>query len=276
MKRFILAANRAGYQKKMMICNCAWRIGIRIEVKSCSIFRADTQMLRATLVYIFVGLYIVLVAPFTMFWTLLARNARLFYRWARVCIRAAGWISGTRLNVEGTDKILPGKTYVFLSNHLGNFDGPVLSVVIPRDLRALMKQEMMQIPILSWVLKQVQFIPIDRRNSQKAQESIDLGADRLRQGLSFFAFPEGTRSRTGKLGEFKKGVFIMAIKAQVPIIPVTILGTDRIQPPGKYNIRPGTVRVIFHDPISTEGMTLEDRNRLIQLTRNAIASRLPA
>jgi 1-acyl-sn-glycerol-3-phosphate acyltransferase len=210
-----------------------------------------------------------------MFWTLITRNARLLYRWGRFCIRAAGWISGARLNVEGNDKILPGKTYVFLSNHLGNFDGPALCIAVPRDLRAMMKQEMMRIPILSSVLKQVKFVPIDRRNSQKAQESIDLGAVRLRQGLSFFAFPEGTRSRTGKLGEFKKGVFIMAIKAQAPIIPVTILGTNRIQPPGKYKILPGTIRVIFHDPISTEGMTIEDRNRLIQLTRDAIASKLP-
>jgi 1-acyl-sn-glycerol-3-phosphate acyltransferase len=232
-------------------------------------------MFRATLVYLFVGLYVLLAAPFVMCWTLIARNSRLLYRVARFCIRTAGWISGVRLKVEGRDRILPGKTYVFLSNHLGNFDGPMLCHVVPRDLKALIKQEMMNIPILSLVLKQVEFVPIDRRNPKKAQEGIDLGAARLKQGKSFFAFPEGTRSRSGKLGEFKKGVFIMAIKAQTPIIPVTILGTDKIQPPGVYKIKPGQIRVFFHDPISTEGMTIEDRNRLVQFTRNAIASRLP-
>jgi 1-acyl-sn-glycerol-3-phosphate acyltransferase len=194
---------------------------------------------------------------------------------ARFSIRTAGWIAGVKVRVLGREKILPGKTYVFLSNHLGNFDGPVLCHVIPRDLKALVKKEMMRIPIFSLVLKQVQFVPIERLNPKKAQEGIDLGASRLREGKSFFAFPEGTRSRNGSLGEFKKGVFIMAIKAQASVVPVTILGSNKIQPPGQYRIRPGIIQVIFHDAISTEGMDLEDRNRLVQLTRDAIASKLP-
>jgi 1-acyl-sn-glycerol-3-phosphate acyltransferase len=199
----------------------------------------------------------------------------LIYVLARFSIRTAGWIAGVKVRVLGREKILPGKTYVFLSNHLGNFDGPVLCHVIPRDLKALVKKEMMRIPIFSLVLKQVQFVPIERLNPKKAQEGIDLGASRLREGKSFFAFPEGTRSRNGSLGEFKKGVFIMAIKAQASVVPVTILGSNKIQPPGQYRIRPGIIQVIFHDAISTEGMDLEDRNRLVQLTRDAIASKLP-
>jgi 1-acyl-sn-glycerol-3-phosphate acyltransferase len=232
-------------------------------------------MIRATLVYLFIGLFMILMAPPVMLWTLLSGDSRFLYRVARFCIRISGWISGVRLLVEGRDKIQPGKTYVFLSNHLGNFDGPVLCHVVPRDLRALIKQEMMRIPILSLVLKQVRFVPIDRRNPKKAQAGIDLAAQRLKEGLSFFAFPEGTRSRNGRLGEFKKGAFIMAIQARTPVIPVTIWGTDKIQAPGKYAVRRGAVRVIFHDPISTEEMSLDDRNQLIQRTRVAIESRLP-
>ena len=231
-------------------------------------------MLRATFVYAFVGLYTLLVAPFALLWTLASRSPRLLYRLARFCILIAGWISGLSLLVEGKDKIKSGQTYVFLSNHLGNYDGPALCYVVPRDLRALIKQEMMRIPILSLVLKQVEFVPVDRLNPKKAQAGIDLGVTRLGEGKSFFAFPEGTRSRNGQLGVFKKGVFIMAIRAQVPVIPVTIIGTNKIQQPGKYRIRPGTIHVIFHDPVPTEGMNLEDRNRLIQLTREAIESRL--
>ncbi len=233
-------------------------------------------MIRATLIYLFIGLFILLTAPPVMLWTLLSGDSRFLYRAGRFCIRLSGWISGVRLVVEGSNKIQPGKTYVFLSNHLGNFDGPVLCHIIPRDLRALIKQEMMRIPILSLVLKQVGFVPVDRRNPKKSQASIDLAAQRLKEGLSFFAFPEGTRSRNGRLGEFKKGAFIMALKAKTPVIPVTILGTDKVQAPGKYPIRRGTVHVIFHDPISTEEMSLEDRNLLIQRTRDAIESRLPA
>jgi 1-acyl-sn-glycerol-3-phosphate acyltransferase len=211
-----------------------------------------------------------------MLWTLVAGNSVVLYKMARFCIRAAGWMSGVRVIVQGREKILPGKNYVFLSNHQGNFDGPMLCHVIPRDLKALIKKEIMRLPVLSLVLRQVQFVPIERQNPKQAQLGIELGARLLKEGKSFFAFPEGTRSRDGRLGEFKKGVFLMAIKAQTPIIPITILDSNRVQPPGYYGIRPGSIHVIFHDPIETTGMDMEDRNRLVQLTRDAIASALPS
>ncbi len=229
-------------------------------------------MIQATLVYLFVGLYVLIMAPFGMLWTLMSGNSALIYRLARFCIRAAGWMCGVRVDVRGREKLAPGTTYVFLSNHQGNFDGPVLVHAIPRDWSALIKKEMMKLPVLSLVLKQVKFIPIERSNPQKARAAIEYGSKLLAAGKSFLAFPEGTRSRDGRLGEFKKGVFIMAIEAQAPVVPVTILDSAKVQPPGKYGIRPGHIQVIFHDPIETKGMTLEDRDRLVQLTRSAIAS----
>lgn len=231
-------------------------------------------MIRATLVYLFVALYIVIMGPLGMLWTHMSGNSALIYRLARFCIRAAGWMGGVRVHVQGREKIAPGTTYVFLSNHQGNFDGPVLVHAIPRDWSALIKKEMMKLPVLSLVLKQVKFIPIERSNPQKARAAIEYGSKLLAAGKSFLAFPEGTRSRDGRLGEFKKGVFIMAIEAQAPVVPVTILDSAKVQPPGKYGIRPGHIQVIFHDPIETKGMTLEDRDRLVQLTRSAIASSL--
>ena len=231
-------------------------------------------MLRATLVYVFVGVYILTLAPFALLWSIASRDNRLLYILARVCIRAAGLISGVRVQIKGQEKIAPAVAYVFLSNHQGNFDGPVLMHAIPRDCKALIKQEMMKLPVLSLVMKQVQFVPIERLNPKQAQTGIELGARLLANGHCFFAFPEGTRSRDGRLGEFKKGVFIMAIKAQVPVMPVTIAGSLAIQPRGKYSVRPGCIEVIFHDPIPTAGRTLDDRNRLVQLTRKAIESGL--
>jgi 1-acyl-sn-glycerol-3-phosphate acyltransferase len=221
-------------------------------------------------------LYILLAAPIAMLWALVVRDSSLIYKLARFCIRTAGWMSGVRVTVQGQEKILLGKNYVFLANHQSNFDGPMLCHVIPRDWKALIKKEMMRLPVLSLVLKQVQFVPIERQNSKQAQMGLEMGVQLLKEGKSFIAFPEGTRSRNGQLGEFKKGVFIMAIKAQAPIIPVTILDSNKIQPPGYYGIRPGTIQVVFHDAIETKGMNIEDRNRLVQLTRDAIASRIPA
>jgi 1-acyl-sn-glycerol-3-phosphate acyltransferase len=233
-------------------------------------------MIRATLVYAFVSVYILLLAPAAMLWCILTENCSLLYRLARFCIRTAGWMCGVRVAIQGIENISPGKTYVFLSNHQSNFDGPVLLHAIPRDWKALIKKEMMRLPVFSLVLKQVQFVPIERLNPKQAHAGIELGAKLLKEGKSFLAFPEGTRSRNGQMGEFKKGVFIMAIKAQIPVVPITILDSDKILPPRKYAIRPGWIRVIFHDPIVTEGLSLEARNQLIQDTRKAIASALPS
>jgi 1-acyl-sn-glycerol-3-phosphate acyltransferase len=231
-------------------------------------------MIRATLVYLFMGLYILLLAPFSMLWVLLSGNGTLIYHLARFCIRVAGLMCSVHVIIRGKEKIKPGITYVFVSNHQGNFDAPVLVHAIPRDWSALIKKEMMHLPVLSLVLRQVQFVPIERLNPKNSHRGIERGALLLSKGKSFLAFPEGTRSRDGRLGEFKKGAFVMAIKSQTPIIPITILNSAKVQPPGAYAIRSGCIDVIFHDPIETRGLTLDDRVALVHKTRAVIASAL--
>ena len=127
------------------------------------------QLARATLVYAFVGLFILVVAPAAMLWTVVSGNTSFIYRAAHFCIRTAGWLSRVRVRLEGREKIRPGQNYLFVSNHQGNFDGPVLFHAIPREFRALIKKEMMQIPVLSVLLKQVGFVPIDRSNPASAR-----------------------------------------------------------------------------------------------------------
>lgn len=232
-------------------------------------------MVRATIVYLFVSLYILLMSPIAILYALVTKDTTLPYSLARFCIRVAGSMSRIRVRIRGREKILPGQTYLFLSNHQANLDGPLLTNAIPRDIRALIKKEMMRIPIFSILLRQVGFVPIDRKDPPAAWASINEGARRLARGYSFIAFPEGTRSRDGRLGEFKKGAFVMALKARIPIMPVTVLNTREVQPPGTYFIRPGQVEVIFHDPIPTNNLTLDDRNQLAEMTRAAIASALP-
>jgi 1-acyl-sn-glycerol-3-phosphate acyltransferase len=231
--------------------------------------------IRATFVYFFVGLFIIVMAPVSLAWVLVTKNTDLFYTLARFCIRLAGLMCGIRVKISGREKIQPGQAYLFLSNHQGNFDGPVLCHAIPRNWKALIKREMMRLPVLSLVMKKIQFVPIDRLNPGKAHASIEDAAKLLAAGHSFIAFPEGTRSRDGQLGIFKKGAFIMALKAHMPIMPISIVNSRKIQPPGVYPIRPGTIEVIFHDPISTEKMVLGDREKLIEMTRAAISSGLP-
>lgn len=231
-------------------------------------------MIRATLVYFFIGTYVLICAPIGLLWNLYVKDARLLFCLSRFCIRAAGVLAGVRISVDGRDKIPNIQTCVFLSNHQGNFDGPVLLCVLGRDLRAVVKKEMMRLPVLSLILHAMDFVPLERANPKQARAGIERGARLIGEGKSFFAFPEGTRSRDGSLGEFKKGVFIMAIKAEATIVPITITNSAAIQPPGRYGIRPGRIRIVIHDPIETRGMTFDDRNTLSRQTRAAIASAL--
>lgn len=232
-------------------------------------------MIRATLVYVFVSLYVLIMTPIAFLWAWISGDAPFIYRAGRFCLYIAGWMCGVKVRARGKEILSSGQTFLFLSNHQGNLDAPVIiCCVADRHLRALFKKEMMRIPLLPKAMKKVGFVPIDRTDPASAHASLDDAAKMLRDGNSFFAFPEGTRSRDGSLGPFKKGVFYMAIKAGVPVVPVTIKNTNVLQPPGSYRICPGTVEVTFHNPIPTSELHVEDRDRLIEAVRTAIAAAL--
>ncbi len=227
-------------------------------------------MIRATLVYVFISVYLLVMAPVTFLWAYLSGSPVFIYRAGRFCLCVAGWMCGLKVLVRGREKLSAEQTYLFLSNHQANLDSPLIICVAGRILRTVFKQEMTKIPVLAQAMMKVGCLPIDRSDPARAHACLDEGTRMLKEGHSFFAFPEGTRSRNGALGPFKKGVFYMAIKAGVPVVPVTIRNSSAIQPPGSYAIRPGTVEVIFHDPIPTAQLQIEDRDRLIEATRTAI------
>jgi 1-acyl-sn-glycerol-3-phosphate acyltransferase len=160
-----------------------------------------------------------------------------------------------------------------MANHQSNCDPPALLAILPPVL-VMVKKEFFRIPILGAGMLARGFIPVDRRNRGQALEAVEKGVQALKAGKSFLVYPEGTRSPDGRLQSFKKGVFVMALKAGAPIVPISVSGSNKIMPKGKFVMRPGGVRITFHEPILTEGSTIEDRQVIIERVRQAILAGL--
>ncbi len=219
--------------------------------------------------------YVALVALLTpvllVFWPLGIRDPLLrVAKWAMAVSRR---ILGLKIEVSGLENVEPGRSYVYMANHLSFLDGPLLFYVIPQRVRVILKKSVFRIPIVGPGMRFVGFVPVDRKRASGGKRSIDEAARMMKgRGYSFLIFPEGTRSRTGKLQPFKRGGFFLALAAQVPIVPITIKGTFELMPKGRIFPRRGLIRVIFHPPVETAGRTVEDIPALLEAVRQAIAS----
>ncbi len=186
--------------------------------------------------------------------------------WARRLLKAARVPVRTR----GMEHVPAGQPVVYVSNHQSWFDILALASTIPGTMRFMSKKELAKVPVFGPAMRHAGHIFIDRYHRQRAFEAYEETALAVRAGMSAVVFAEGTRSRTGDLLPFKKGPFVFAIAAQVPVIPVYCAGTFTILPKGSIRIRPRPVTLMFGRPIPTAGMTYDDRERLMQQARAAI------
>ncbi len=160
---------------------------------------------------------------------------------------------------------------ILMVNHQSYFDIPVVYSLIRQPMVALAKKSLFQIPVFGWALRLMGFVQIDRSDRERAIRSLQDASRVLRQdSMSVLTFPEGTRSSDGQLLPFKKGVFILAIHSQLPLVPVSIRGSYSVLPRGKKRVRPGVVSVVFGEPIETAKFTLEEREKLMGLVRREI------
>ena len=187
----------------------------------------------------------------------------------------SGWITrfaGVRIIVDNRANLEPQQPYVFMANHASTIDIWALFLAIPRRVRMIAKKQLARIPLFGWVMWAGRFIFIDRQNAAAARRSIEEAGRRIRGGVSVLIFPEGTRTRDGQMGPFKKGGFHLAMDAGVPIVPVALRGTRALMPRGSLRVKSGKVFVTIGAPIPTSGLTIDDRPALIERVRDAIAT----
>ncbi len=188
--------------------------------------------------------------------------------WARVC----AWLTPVFVSVEGHDNAKPGTSYIIVSNHESQYDILLIYGWLDLDVKWVMKKEIRKIPGIGIGCEKVGHIIVDRKNPEQAKAAINDALQVLGKGIGILFFPEGTRSRDGRMLPFKKGAFRLAIEQQVPILPMTVIGTRDVLAAKSIRVFPGRIKLVIHPPIETRGMDLQNVRELMDKSRAIINS----
>ena len=199
------------------------------------------------------------------------QGPRVLRIWARLFLL----VTGTRVTVEGAERIDPAGSYVFVGNHSSNLDIPVIMGKLPVSIRFLAKKEMFKVPVLGGAMRAIRMVETDRRLGPTAHRAINEQVTAVvTEGLSLMIFPEGTRSENHEMLPFKKGAFRIAVDNDMPVVPVTIVGTLEAWKPHSKLIHGGRVRLVIHDPIPTTDLDRNLLNDLRDRVRSTVAEAL--
>jgi 1-acyl-sn-glycerol-3-phosphate acyltransferase len=207
-------------------------------------------------------------------WTYLTKDITFLYRSCMLAAFTGVRIASVKVRTLGLEKIDPARTYIFMSNHISNLDPPITLPLIPRRTSVMVKKGLFKVPILGRIMRIGSLVPVDRGNRDAGISAVRDAVKAIEQGLNMTIYVEGKRSFDGRLLPFKKGPFYLAQECNVPVVPITISGTEEVMPKARSAIRPGMVTVQFHDPI--EPADFGERDCLMAKVRAAINSGLPA
>lgn len=230
-------------------------------------------MIRTLLVSIGLSIYILLVGPALLIWTLLTKDPEAIYSAGVSGVMFFVSAAGVRVRVVGAER-LPLGPCLFVANHTSTLDAPAVVGAIPRRIAILLKESLFRFPIIGQAFRLAGFIPVERGHDS-AVISLEKATAALRAGQSFLIYPEGTRSEDGRLQRFKKGAVVMAIKAGAPIVPVACSGAHLLMKKRSLVMHPGEILVEFLQPIDPKGFLLEDRDALNDLVHFELALGLP-
>ena len=234
------------------------------------LYRWRSNVLQAPLLFLATGFF----GTLALLASLVAKTGRTQHRiarvWARVCVR----LSGSRLIIQGAENLHKHAVAVYAANHTSYMDTPVVFSALPFQFRILAKKELWSLPFIGWYLNRSGQIPINTENPRATLSSLGGGVKALRAGMPLFVFPEGSRTPNGDLQVFLAGAAFLAIRAQVPLIPVALSGVYDLLPIHTRHFYPGDLVLSVGEPIDTTGMTLRQADELTTRLRSTIAGML--
>jgi 1-acyl-sn-glycerol-3-phosphate acyltransferase len=231
-------------------------------------------MIRTAFVATSMAICSLVLGPPLILYTLVTKSADLLYKVGLRCLTTITRLAGMKVTAEGRENI-PSGVCLFAANHTSNADAAAILGAIPRRISLLGRKSLFDIPILGTAFRLARFVPVEREKRGAALASVEEAVKRAREGFSFLVYPEGTRSPDGRLRRFKKGSFVIAIEAGIPVVPVACSGAHRIVKKHSWIVRPGKVRVYFGRPIDVSGYTIERRGELAARVHDAVAEELP-
>jgi 1-acyl-sn-glycerol-3-phosphate acyltransferase len=217
-----------------------------------------------------IAVYTIVLGTLSLLSSIFERTGYFAHWCARTWSRLILVTTGVRVDVNGLDRLEPDRTYVFVANHQSIYDIPIVFWSLPYQLRIIAKESLGSIPFLGWHLRRTGHMLVDRRHPDRTR--IFGWASRLMSsGLSLIIFPEGTRSRDGRVGRFKGGSFFLALQAGLPIVPLSIVGSRHVMLKGRLATYPGAVRLVVHDPIDTRALAGLEAKEFGERVRRVIA-----